>query len=83
VNSTVTSLNLSSNNLLGEGGGQAIAAALRLNSTVTSLDLWDNWLGEGGGQAIAAALRETHTLTELNLGDNSLGEGGESVVRES
>jgi hypothetical protein len=58
---------------LGEGGGQAIAAALRVNTTVSSLNLGANSLGEGGAQAIAAALRENHTLTELNL--NSLGEG--------
>jgi hypothetical protein len=61
---------------LGEGGAQAIAAALRVKNTVTSLNLETNELGEGGGQAIAAALRENHTLTSLVLGYNSLGEGG-------
>jgi hypothetical protein len=33
---------------LGEGGGQAIAAALRENHTLTSLVLGYNSLGEGG-----------------------------------
>ena len=45
---------------LGEGGAQAIAAALRVKNTVTSLNLETNELGEGGGQAIAAALRVNH-----------------------
>jgi hypothetical protein len=57
---------------LGEGGAQAIAAALRENHTLTELNLDHNSLGEGGAQAVAAALRENHTLTELNLDDNSL-----------
>jgi len=60
---------------LGEGGGQAIAAALRENHTLTKLSLGHNSLGEGGGQAIAAALRENHTLTELDLDCNSIGKG--------
>jgi len=44
---------------LGEGGGRA----LRLNTTVTSLDLFNNSLGEGGGRAIAQTLRLNTTLT--------------------
>jgi len=68
---------------LREGGGQAIAAVLRENHTLTNLNLADNWLREGGGQAIAAALRENHTLTNLNLGDNWLGEGGGQAIAAS
>jgi Ran GTPase-activating protein (RanGAP) involved in mRNA processing and transport len=65
---------------LGEGGGQAIAAALRVNHTLTMLDLSNNELGEGGGQAIAAALRVNHTLTDLDLVYNELGEGGGQAI---
>jgi hypothetical protein len=43
----MTSLGLRQNNL-GEGGGQAIAAALREIRALTGLDLGDNSLGEGG-----------------------------------
>ena len=70
----VTVLDLS-NCALREGGGQAIAAVLRENRTLTNLNLGSNSLGEGGAQAIAAALRVNTTLTNLNLGDNRLGEG--------
>ena len=67
---------------LGEGGAQAIAAALRVNTTLTELDLRINVLGEGGGQAIAAALRVNTTLTELNLNSNRLGEGGTQAIAD-
>jgi hypothetical protein len=35
--------------VLGQGGGRALAEALRLNTTVASLELGGNGLGEGGG----------------------------------
>ena len=47
MNNSVTSLNLEENSLE-EGGGQAIAAALRETHTLTELNLGDNSLGEGG-----------------------------------
>ena len=65
---------------LREGGGQAIAAALRVNTTLTNLNLYRNELGEGGGQAIAAVLRVNTTLTNLNLYRNELGEGGGQAI---
>jgi hypothetical protein len=68
---------------LQEGGAQAIAAVLRVNTTLTNLDLHYNQLGDGGGQAIASALRVNTTLTNLNLEYNELGEGVKSGVRES
>jgi len=82
VNTTLTNLNLCQN-VLGEGGTQAIAAVLRVNTTLTNLNLGDNSLGGGGGQAIAAALRVNTTLTELNLNSNRLGKGVKSEVRQS
>ena len=65
---------------LREGGAQAIAAALRVNTMLTELHLHYNQLGEGGAQAIAAALRVNATLTNLNLWNNSLGEGGAQAI---
>jgi len=51
VNTTLTNLKLRGNSL-GEGGGQAIAAVLRVNTTLTNLDLDYNQLGEGGESAV-------------------------------
>ena len=76
MNSRVTSLNLggsfSGSNRMGEGGGRAIAEALRVNTTVTSLNLCGNDIGERGVQAIAEALRVNSTVTSLNLERNDL-----------
>ena len=69
---------------LGEGGGRAIADALRVNSTVTLLDLGNNELGEGGAQTIAEALRVNSTVSSLNLRSNGVGvraEDGQSQRR--
>ena len=52
---------------MGEGEGGALAEALRLNSTLTSLDLSGNDLGEGAGRALAETLRLNTSLTSLNL----------------
>ena len=61
---------------LAEGGGRALAEALRLNTTVTSPYLHGIGLGEGRGRALAKALRRnTVTVTSLNLGGNGLGDG--------
>jgi len=57
-----------------------LAAAMRVNSTATSLNLGNNEVGEGGAQAIAEALRVNNTLTSLNLRYNSLGEGGAQAI---
>ena len=45
---------------LREGGGQAMADVLRVNTTLTNLNLYDNSLGEGGAQAIAAEIGRAH-----------------------
>ena len=42
---------------------RALAETLRLNSTVTSLNLGANGLGEGGGRTLAETLRPNTTLT--------------------
>ncbi|XP_022801607.1 leucine-rich repeat-containing protein 74B-like isoform X3 [Stylophora pistillata] len=51
--------------LLGAKGGQALAAALELNTTLASLDLHENFLEGEGGAAIAAMLKENCYITEL------------------
>jgi hypothetical protein len=64
------------------GRGQ-LQEVLRVNTTVTSLNLRENNLGEGGGpRAIAEALRVNHTLQTLYLWDKSEGEGAKSAVRQ-
>ena len=80
VNGSLTSINLSSNNLTNYGkdmtGITELAAALTVNGTLTSIDLSRNnlcgvnWRGKGiytsvGMTAIADALRANASLTEV------------------
>jgi hypothetical protein len=57
-----------------------MAETLRLNTTITSLDLYRNRLGEGGWRALAEALGLNTTVTSLNLNGNGLGEEVSSVL---
>jgi Ran GTPase-activating protein (RanGAP) involved in mRNA processing and transport len=50
-------------NSIGSNGGQALAEALKSNSTLTTLDLAGNSIGSNGGQALAEALKSNSTLT--------------------
>ena len=69
-----------------------LAEVLRLNTTVTWLDLDSNYLGEGGGRSLADALRLDTTVTSIDLESNYLGgpalpggpgEGGERALAEA
>ena len=65
-------------------GTAALAEALRLNTTLASLDLCDNGLGEGGGRALEAETLRLHTtLASLDLGRNRLREGGGRALAEA
>jgi hypothetical protein len=62
---------------LGEGRGRALAETLRLNTTLTSLELTENHMGEGGGRALAETLRLNTTLAKLEVwGNPSVGDDG-------
>ncbi|KAF9322929.1 hypothetical protein BG006_001946 [Podila minutissima] len=58
---------------IGDNGAQALAAALRTNSTLTILNLDQNLIGDSGAQALAAALRTNSTLTSLDLRSIEIG----------
>ena len=59
-----------------------LAETLRLDTSLTLLNLYNNGLGEGGGRALAEALRLNSTLTSLDLGDNGLGEEVQSALAQ-
>jgi Ran GTPase-activating protein (RanGAP) involved in mRNA processing and transport len=72
-NKTLGSLNLSHNNMNKDAQvGEHLGAALRVNSSLFSLDLGGVNLGEIGGLALCKALKVNHTLTSLNLEVNEL-----------
>ncbi|XP_011270823.1 hypothetical protein CAOG_09090 [Capsaspora owczarzaki ATCC 30864] len=70
-------------NRIGEAGAQAIAEALKMNTTLTQLDLQLNQIGDEGAQAIAEALRANTTLTWLKLSYNQIGDAGAQAIAEA
>eukprot|EP00035_Acanthoeca_spectabilis_P017142 m.357907 g.357907 ORF g.357907 m.357907 type:complete len:2880 (+) comp16617_c0_seq9:299-8938(+) len=83
VNTTLTFIDLSGNDL-GPSGGTVIAEALRHNRTITTINLKDTKLGYVGGVAITKGLRENTTITKINLEHNAIGGerglGGDALV---
>jgi Ran GTPase-activating protein (RanGAP) involved in mRNA processing and transport len=60
-----------------------IAVELRVNTTLTSLDLGNNSIGDVGAASLAEALGYNTALKELNLGDNSIGTAGAASLAEA
>ena len=81
---TLKSLDLSYNKNIGAEGGVAIAKSLEVNTSLTSLNLFndrnDGNLGNEGGIAIAKALGVNAVLAEVDLRGNKLGTEGWSAI---
>ena len=79
----ITVLNLEWNNLGNfESGLIELASALRINNSLTELDLRNNNIGQHGGVAIARALQVNKTLRSLDLRWNEIGNGGAIAFKE-
>ena len=61
-----------SDNGLEDAAGSALAAALRVNSSLQSLNLSENSLEDAAGSALAAALRVNSSLQSLDLSGTRL-----------
>ncbi|KFH71343.1 hypothetical protein MVEG_01643 [Podila verticillata NRRL 6337] len=70
-------------NLIGDNGAQALSEALKINSTLTTLNLRSNFIGDDGAQALAEALKTNSTLSVLDLSDNSIGNYGVQALSEA
>ena len=55
---------------------------LRVNTALTSLNLWCNPVGDVGATVLAECLRVNNTLKSLNLGFNEIGEEGFTRLAE-
>merc|ERR1712137_952357 len=73
-NNTLTEVNLRKR--IGADGARALAGALELNTSVTTLDLWDNNIGADGARALAGALERNTSVTTLHLLMNDIGADG-------
>lgn len=75
VNRSLKSLYLDVSECGGTEGSKALAKALEVNHTLTTVSGLKN-LGAEGGKALAKALKVNRTLQELSLSNSSLGEEG-------
>lgn len=55
---------------------EALSGALKINSSLTNLDLRCNQIGASGARALSDALEINTTLTKLDLSDNAIGASG-------
>lgn len=55
---------------------KVMVPALKMNSSITKLDLRDNGLGSRGAMYVAQILKDNEYIDELNLGDNDIGTQG-------
>ncbi|RIB25926.1 kinase-like domain-containing protein [Gigaspora rosea] len=60
-----------------------LTKVLYKNSTLTSLNLRENYLGSEGGKALAGALCMNSTLTSLNLNSNWIGSEGVKALADA
>lgn len=55
---------------------KVMVPSLKINSTITKLDLRDNELGSRGAIYLAQVLKDNENIEELNLGNNDIGPHG-------
>ena len=60
-----------------------LCLALRVNTSLTSLDLYENSIGDEGAGSLSEALRVNTSLTSLDLSDNLIGDEGASSLSEA
>ncbi|XP_028922636.1 leucine-rich repeat-containing protein 74A isoform X3 [Ornithorhynchus anatinus] len=65
---------------LGPKGTKAIAIALVSNTTVTHLELEDNWIMAEGTMSLVQMLRENCYIQELNISNNHLDTEGAKII---
>ncbi|KJE90017.1 hypothetical protein CAOG_009423 [Capsaspora owczarzaki ATCC 30864] len=68
---------------VGDAGALAIAEALKVNTTVTKIELCQNQIGEVGARALAETLKVNETVTWIAIWRNQIGDAGASAVAEA
>lgn len=62
---------------------KVMVQALKMNSTITKLDLRDNGLGSRGAVYVSQVLKDNEYIDELNLGDNDIGIHGNHFKKKT
>jgi Ran GTPase-activating protein (RanGAP) involved in mRNA processing and transport len=82
---SVPQIDLSYNYLTGLDGDEmdgikAIAEAIRVTASLTSINLFRNHLGPEGAKALALAIRDSPSMTSIDLRDNGFGPEGAKAL---
>ncbi|KAL0242942.1 hypothetical protein GEMRC1_005505 [Eukaryota sp. GEM-RC1] len=83
TNTTVTSVNLEDNSI-GDEGARALTEAVKVNASVTGIDLGFNYrIGDEGTRALAEALKVNAAVTSIVLSENSIRAEGARALAEA
>ena len=69
--------------MIGPSGASALARALRLNCSLTYLNLELNWIEDSGAEALGEALQTNCTLTHLYLMSGAIGDSGAEALSKA
>ena len=69
-------------NRIGDEGATAIGEALKLNGSLTSLDVGANDIEDEGAKAICEALKLNGSLTSLDVRENMLAAASKEQLRD-
>ena len=78
---TLTTIDWRNNNI-GAAVAQALAKALKVNTTVEKIDLGENNIEDAGAQALADALKVNTSLWEISLDFNNIEDAGVQALAE-
>ena len=70
-------------NNIGAEGAKYVAEALKVNTSLTKIDLRWNNIGDEGAKYVAEALKVNTSLTKINLFHNNIGAEGAKYVAEA
>ncbi|KAG0272313.1 hypothetical protein BGZ96_005384, partial [Linnemannia gamsii] len=62
---------------------EKVVFSVMANSTLTTLNLWDNSIRDNGAQALSEALKTNSTLTTLDLGCILIGSNGGQALSKA
>ncbi|XP_044172343.1 NLR family CARD domain-containing protein 3-like [Acropora millepora] len=82
VNTSLTSLNLSENDICAKAAN-SLSEALSVNTSLTSLNLSENDICAKAANSLSEALRVNTSLTSLNLYWNSIGDEGANSLSQA
>ena len=68
---------------IGDSDANALAEAIKVNTALTKLNLFDNSIGDAGASALAEALKMNKTLMALSIICNNIGDASKQALKSS